>query len=505
MKRRERRNPFRSSLIIEPLWRRLGLAVLVVVVYVVSFFPLYQQGDTGVLALTIFPVVILGWLFGAWGGLLAGIFSVPVNALLLTMVGEPGFRIILQASGGEGSALVIVVGSVIGLLRDLGVRLDRHLTDWRRAERALRETEDRYRVLFERSRDPMYVSRASGRIVDANDALVRLFGYGRAELLELDVHALYVDPQDRERFRREIDRSGWLEDFPVQLRAKSGEIRDCLITATARYGKDQEVEEYQGSIRDVSENWALHELAERRTRELQEAVAELEAFTFSVSHDLRTHLVTLGGFASILWTDHREELSPKALEFLERIVGASRRMDAFVQDLLNYGRVTRAPVRVEAVDLTEAVEAARSVLEGHIGERGARIEVESALPPVEADRTLLERIVENLVGNAVKFVPEDRTPHVRIRASRQDKHVRLEVQDNGVGIPRDDVARAFRAFERLDPVRFAGTGVGLSIVHKAVERMGGEVGVEESSPGVGTTFYVLLRAAGSDSVVLPPR
>ncbi|MGD8320750.1 MAG: ATP-binding protein, partial [Gemmatimonadota bacterium] len=95
----------------------------------------------------------------------------------------------------------------------------------------------------------------------------------------------------------------------------------------------------------------------------------------------------------------------------------------------------------------------------------------------------------------VKFVPEDRTPEVRIRARRQDKHVSLEVEDNGIGIAPDDLPRALRAFERLDPTRFPGTGVGLSIVHKGVERMGGEVGVRESGAGKGTTFFVLLRAA----------
>lgn len=491
---RERRSPFRSSLVVEPLWRRLALAVVPVAVYALAFVPLFRQGGTGVLALALFPVVVLGWLFGAWGGLLAGVFSVPLNAVLLLAVGEPGWALVVESGGGEGSALIVVVGATIGLLRDLGVRLDRHFTEWRRAERALHESEGRYRVLFERSRDPMYVSRRDGGIVDANDALVRLFGYGRAELLDLDVSNLYVDADDRETFQSSIARDGWVEDFPVQLRTRSGEVRDCLITATARKDEDGEVVEYQGAIRDVSEDWALHELAERRTRELQNAVAELEAFTYSVSHDLRTHLVTLGGFASILWTDHKDELSPKAREFLQRIVAASRRMDGFVQDLLAYGRMSRVPVRMEAVSLAEVVDAARGVLSTVIADRAADVVVETDLPEVEADRTLLERVVENLVSNAVKFVPESRTPLVRVRARIHDHHVRLEVEDNGIGILPEDIPRAFRAFERLDPGRFPGTGVGLSIVQKAVERMGGEVGVV-STPGEGSVFHVLLRAA----------
>jgi len=479
---------------VEPLWRRLALAAIPVAVYALAFVPLFRQGDTGVLALALFPVVILGWLFGAWGGLLAGVLSVPLNAALLVLVGEPGWELVLESGGGEGSALIVVVGAVIGLLRDLGVRLDRHFTDWRRAERALHDSESRYRVLFERSRDPMYVSREDGRIIEANDALVRLFGLGRSELLDLDVSSLYVDASDRRAFQAAIARDGWVEDFPVQLRTRGGQVRDCLITATARKDEGGTAFEYQGSIRDVSEDWALHELAERRTRELQDAVAELEAFTYSVSHDLRTHLVTLGGFASILWADHRSELSEDAQDFLERIVSASRRMDQFVQDLLSYGRMSRVPVRLEPVSLAEVVDQARTVLASVITGRNAEVLVETDLPEVEADRTLLERAVENLLSNAVKFVPEGRAPVVRVRARLHDHHVRLEVEDNGIGIEPDDVPRAFRAFERLDPGRFPGTGVGLSIVHKAMERMGGEVGVT-STPGEGSVFHILLRAA----------
>lgn len=498
---RERRSPFRSSLVVEPLWRRLAVASVPVLVYAVAFVPLFRQGGSGVLALALFPVVVLGWLFGAWGGLLAGILSVPFNAMLLSLVDEPGWALMVESSGGEGSALIVVVGAVIGLLRDLGVRLDRNLTEWRRAERALHETEDRYRTLFERSRDPMYVSRRDGHIVEANDALVRLFGYGRADLLDLDVSTLYVDPADRDRFHALMGRSGWVEDFPVQLRTRTGEVRDCLITATGREDDGGEVFEYQGTIRDVSEDWVLHELAERRTRELQEAVAELEAFTYSVSHDLRTHLVTLGGFTSILWSDHRAELSPKAQEFLQRIQAASRRMDRFVQDLLTYGRVSRAAVHPEPVSLVDAVESARAVLAVPIADREARVVVETDLPEVQADRTLLERVVENLLANAVKFVPADRTPEVRIRARMLDHHVRFEVEDNGIGMRAEDIPRAFRAFERLDPGHFPGTGVGLAIVTKAVDRMGGEVGVT-STPGEGSIFHVLLRAAPPPEVAL---
>lgn len=497
--KRERRNPFRSSLVVEPAWRRWALAGAAILVYVLAFLPLYGQTGVGVSAMAIFPVVILGWLFGSWGGLLGGVLSVPLNAVLLTMVGEPGWQIVSEPGGVEGSALVLVVGSVIGLLRDLGLRLDRHLTEWRKAERALRSAEDRYRLLFERSRDPMYVSRPDGEIVEANDAMLRLLGQQRSELHEVDVNELYESPDDRERFMREIARAGFVEDFPVRLRVADGSVRDCLITASARYGSgpDREVVEYQGSLRNVSENRTLHSLAERRTHELQEVVNELESFTYSVSHDLRTHLVTMGGFASILWGEYRESLDEKGQNFLERIVVASRRMDAFVQDLLNYSRISRAEVKPERVELSQAVETVLATLAPHIEARDAQVTVAPDLPAVLADRTLVERVLENLLSNAIKFVDADRTPAVSVEADEEERRVRIKIRDNGVGIAHGQVERAFKAFERLDPGRFSGTGVGLTIVEKAVERMGGDVGVR-SEEGRGSTFWVLLPAA------LPP-
>ena len=499
MTNRERRSPFRSSLVIEPLWRRFALAGAAVAVHAIGFIPIYQQSGAGVSALSIFPVVIIAWLFGAWGGLVAGLLALPLNALLLLMAGEPGWQIMVGASGIEASALVVVVGCVIGLLRDLGVRLDRHLTEWRKAERALRETEDRYRLLFERSRDALYVSTPDGALVDANDRFLDMFGYSHGDLWSIRTGDLYDDPDDQDRFRKDIDREGFVSDFPARLRDKDGQPLDCLITATARHDADRKVVEYHGTIRDVSDSKSLHQLADRRTRELQDAVSELEAFTFSVSHDLRTHLVTMGGFASILWSDHRDRLDEEGQEFLRRIVAAGRRMDAFVQDLLSYSRVRSSEVKLERVDLVALVEEAMVTLEAQIVERSARVHVRDDLPMVLADKALLSRVLENLLSNAVKFVPEDERPDVLITADEMGGRIRLKIRDNGIGIPGDQIARVFRAFERVEPGVFPGTGVGLTIVQKAMQRMGGEVGVR-SSLGEGSTFWILLRAAGPPDI-----
>ncbi len=486
----ERRNPFRSSLLIDPPSRRYGLAAVAIAVYVMAFIPLYAAGGVGVTALSMFPVVVFGWLLGAWGGLLAGVGSVPVNAILLGFVGQPGWAMVVGTGAVEGSALVIVVGAVVGLLRDLGLRLDRHLTEWRKAERALRDSEDRYRILFERSRDPIYVSRPDGGVVDANDAMIDLFGYSRSELIDLDVVKLYEDPRARERFAEQIKKAGWVKDFPARLLTKGGEVHECLITASARFD-GEEIREYQGTIHDVSHSPGLHELAERRTRELQEAIAELEAFSYSVSHDLRTHLVTMGGFASILWSEHREGLDQEGREYLRRIVESGQRMDGFVRDLLEFSKVSRSELKPETVDLQAVVNEALETLAIPIRQRNATVEVQGELGQVEGDWMLLARAIENMLSNAIKFVPSNRAPQVKLSVERAGGRVRIGVEDNGIGIARADVPRAFRAFERVAPPEFPGTGVGLAIVERAAERMDGLVGVE-STPGQGSTFWMSL-------------
>ena len=193
----QHRTAFRSSLAIEPMSKRITLAAISFGGYALAFAPLYDQGGVGVSALSMFPVVILAWLFGAWGGLLTGLVTVPINALLLTMVGEEGWAIVVREGGGEASALLLVVGCVIGLLRDLGVRLDRLLTDWRRAERALRGSEERYRILFERSREPIYLTGPDGSTIDVNEAFMSALGYGAASIITAPSGVLRLTARER--------------------------------------------------------------------------------------------------------------------------------------------------------------------------------------------------------------------------------------------------------------------------------------------------------------------
>jgi signal transduction histidine kinase len=172
-------------------------------------------------------------------------------------------------------------------------------------------------------------------------------------------------------------------------------------------------------------------------------------------------------------------------------------MDQLIQDLLAYSRVSREDLRLGYVDLTRVTRQAAVQLQEEIAARGASLLVDEPLPAVVGHEGTLAQVVANLLGNAVKFVPPGTAPELRVRAERRDGRVRLWFEDNGIGIAPEHHERIFRVFERLHGVeQYPGTGIGLAIVRKGMERMGGRAGVE-SKPGAGSRFWIELPAVES--------
>jgi signal transduction histidine kinase len=226
---------------------------------------------------------------------------------------------------------------------------------------------------------------------------------------------------------------------------------------------------------------------------LQEINSELEAFSYTVSHDLRAPLRHMQGFAQALLDDYSQQLDPVAKDYAQRIVTAASRMDNLIQDLLDYGRLGRAYMRLRPLGLVSAVADVLIQVNDEVRRLDAQVSVE--IPPLEVlgDRTILERILINLLTNAVKFVPVGMRPEVRISAEEHGTWVRLWVRDNGIGIPLEQQEHIFEVFRRLhDSKTYPGTGIGLAIVRRGVARMGGRVGVE-SAPGKGSAFWLELK------------
>jgi len=233
-----------------------------------------------------------------------------------------------------------------------------------------------------------------------------------------------------------------------------------------------------------------------RTGALGKSNAQLDAFAYTISHDLRAPLRAMEGFARILLDDFGDQLGTKGERFANRIVLAAERMEKLINDLLAYSRLQRYDAKLRVVDPTPL--ALKSADEAR-AEQGSKvtIEISATLPPVLAEPVVLGQVLSNLVSNAAKFRKPEEHGQVRISASREGDRVRLWVEDNGIGIAPEHQAGIFNVFERLHGEEtYPGTGIGLAIVKKGAECMGGSSGVE-STLGVGSRFWVELASAAN--------
>lgn len=224
--------------------------------------------------------------------------------------------------------------------------------------------------------------------------------------------------------------------------------------------------------------------------QLSQANRELESFAYSVSHDLRAPLRTMQGFAHALLQNFGESLEPEARDYARRIIASGKQSETLIGDLLAYSRLSFEELELKPVDLDRVVEAARAQVDSYLSEAEAEIEVEGPLPSVKGSHTMLVQVVANLLSNAAKFVPEGRTPTIRIRSEERGDMIRLWVEDNGIGIPEGQDDRIFRVFERLsEGSDRPGTGIGLAIVRRGMQRIGGDCGVERRDPH-GSAFWI---------------
>lgn len=243
----------------------------------------------------------------------------------------------------------------------------------------------------------------------------------------------------------------------------------------------------------------LERTVEERTAELRSLNEELETFATAASHDLRAPLRAIVGFGRALEEDHAQTLDERAREQVRRIVRAAERMDALIRDVLAYSRVSQAELTLAPVPLEQVVDEALDTLAAEVSRTGARVEVVRPLPPVLAHAASLGWALTGLLDNALKFSKPGTCFRVRITATVANGWVRISVGDEGVGIALEHLERIFRPFERLHgPEAYPGTGFGLAIVRRAVERMGGRWGVD-SELGRGSTFWLELRAADAEA------
>ncbi|HEY6227655.1 MAG TPA: ATP-binding protein [Verrucomicrobiae bacterium] len=267
-----------------------------------------------------------------------------------------------------------------------------------------------------------------------------------------------------------------------------------VLQALADHGAGA-LERIQAEEKIKELNRELEDRIAERTAALAATVGELEAFSYSVSHDMRAPLRAMHGYAEILLEQYPgKNLDARAVEYLSRIARSAVRMDLLIQDVLSYTKVLRGQLTIENVNVESII---RDVVETHPDWRPPEVNVEvmGRILKVVGNEALLMQSVSNLLSNAVKFVAVGTTPHVRVGSELVGNDVRIWFADNGIGIAPQDHGRIFRMFERIYPAsEFEGTGIGLTIVRKAIERLNGQVGFE-STPGQGSKFWIQLPKA----------
>ena len=384
------------------------------------------------------------------------------------------------------------------------------LAQWiqrRQAEERLRESETRVRVAVETTAIGTWVCDATTRTVELDERCQELFdlpGQGTISLETLIAVAAPPDRARREAALREVINGGsdrYAQEFrtctrpPRWIRAAGKVFRDDSGRVMRLIAAVFDITDLVKARETTEERRIeLEHTVEERTASLQQAVGQMEEFSYSVSHDLRAPLRAIQTYAETLLEDYGAKLDDEGLEYLQRILNASARMDRLTRDVLTYSKVSRTSVAVAAISLDRLVS---ETIEQYAPaqRRNGAIRVESPLGSVLAHEPLLVQAVSNLIGNGIKFVVPGRELRLRIRTEPRDGEVRLWVEDNGIGIPPEYQHRIWGMFERVHPKEsFEGTGIGLAIVRKAAERMGGSVGLD--SDGVtGSRFWIQLPAA----------
>jgi PAS domain S-box-containing protein len=362
------------------------------------------------------------------------------------------------------------------------------LTERKQAEAAIKDlrreraADAKFRALLEAAPDAMVILDQDSRIALVNSEAERVFGHARHEMLGQPVDLLFsggrFEPEPRAvgsslvlRGRRKDG-----SEFPIEVSSSPIETEEGMLLSSA--------------IRDVSERKEAEEHLRRAKEEAEIAMGELEAFSYSVAHDLRSPLRSINGFSSAILEDWGNRLDEDARGYLARIMGGAERMGQLIDALLTLARVSRTELQRETVDLTQLARAVMAQLRTSHPERGLELALDEDMT-VEGDPQLLRVLLENLLGNAWKFAGQRELTRIEFGCAQGDADV-YYVRDNGAGFDMRYASKLFTPFQRLHTAsEFAGTGIGLATVQRIVRRHGGRIWAE-AAVEQGATFHFTL-------------
>ncbi|GBE05851.1 phytochrome-like protein cph1 [bacterium BMS3Abin10] len=365
------------------------------------------------------------------------------------------------------------------------VHVSKDITVRKKAEEELKT----FKFISDYSNEGQYLVDRKGRFLYVNDAACKMLQYSRDELLELGIS--HVDARyDETRYRTLFDlvQTEKVAPFETINRRKDGTTYpvDISVTAIKVNGKP-----YLFAVtRDISERKKAEEALAGRTEELTRSNAELQQFAYVASHDLQEPLRMVSSYVQLLGRKYKGRLDKDADEFIHFAVDGAERMQRLINDLLAYSRVDTRGKPFESANCEAVLRQVLMYMQETVRENNAEVTYES-LPEVMADSVQIARLFQNLISNAIKFHGKDH-PRVHVSARQENDNWVFSVKDNGIGIEQKFKDRIFQIFQRLHPrSEYSGTGIGLAVCKKIVERHGGRIWVE-SEPGKGSTFYFTI-------------
>lgn len=402
-------------------------------------------------------------------------YELPYEANLLTSKGE---HIPVEIRGRMFNYLGRVVRA--STVRDLREHY------W--AYEQITEQHRNFQALFHNTPDAVAYCNIDRIILDINPSFYELFGFTPKECRGHYLNELLVPEELQEEYEDIVKRADKGESVVIEsIRlAKNGQRMDVIIKVVhiGDYG-------YYVIYSDISQRKRVERIAQEQLRELEGKNAEMERFTYTVSHDLRSPLITIKGFAGLLLDDLKNRRTERLEDDLERICNAADRMDHLLRDLLELSRVGRMLNIYSQFNMGFMVKGVVELLTGSLSARGVVIEVDPDMPTVSADEARIHEVMQNLIENAIKFMGNQSKPLIKIGYKRLEKDHFFSVSDNGIGIDPQYQHRIFGLFDQLDP-KYEGTGIGLSLVKRIVELHKGRIWSESKGPGQGSTFYFTL-------------
>jgi PAS domain S-box-containing protein len=395
--------------------------------------------------------------------------------------------------------LVGADGQIIGV-----ASLVQDITERRQTEDALQKSEEKFRTIVENALVGIYTIDNAYHLIYVNDELCKILGYSREQLNGMDFRKLLSDESRDIVADRYIRRQRGEEVPPryeLSIVRANGEIRHIEISVGIvrdRNGDSISIGQmFDITIRKQAEaeirqlNDELEQRVTERTAQLEAANKELEAFSYSISHDLRAPLRAIDGFSRILTEDYAPQLSDEVVRLLGIVRSNTQQMGRLIDDLLSFSRLSRQPLNKRTVDSTDLIHQVLEALQDEMEGREVVIRI-GELPACQGDPILLKQVWVNLLANALKFTRKREVAQIEIGCIEKDDEQIFFVKDNGVGFDMQYADKLFGAFQRLHRNdEFEGTGVGLAIVQHITLRHGGRVWTE-AKPDVGATFFFTI-------------